>query len=88
MAKVLLQQPQPVTGIIYLDSVNSEGIPQAMRTDSFDAAGFGVNQIWQPGFSGAVANYLPRPVAVDAEDKPCRAISLDEIPQHLQCLTI
>jgi len=57
--KVLLQQPQPVTRVIYFHSMNAEGIPQAMWTDTPCFPSFGIDQGWQTSSLGTVPDYLP-----------------------------
>ncbi len=68
VAQVLLQQPQPVTGVIHLHGMNAEGISQAMWTYASYSPGFGIDQEWQSGSPGAIPDYLPCPMPVETEE--------------------
>jgi len=67
MPKVLLQQPQPVTGVIHLHGMNAEGITQAVRTDPPFSPGFRIGQRWQDSSLGTIPDYLPCPMSVKME---------------------
>ena len=65
--KVLLQQPQPVTGVIHFHGMNAERIPQTVWTDTPCPTGFGVNQRWQTRSPSTISDYLPCPMSVEVE---------------------
>jgi len=46
MAKLLLEHPEPVTGVVELYRVGGEGIPEPVRAHSVHFACFRINQIW------------------------------------------
>jgi hypothetical protein len=48
--------------------MNTEGIPQAVRTGTPYSPGFRINEGWQTGSSGTIPDYLPRPMQVNIEE--------------------
>ena len=67
MPQVLLQQPQPVARVIYLHGMNTEGIPQAVRTDTPYPPGFRISQGLQTSSPGTIPDNLPCPMSVEVE---------------------
>ena len=65
---MLLQQPEPVAGIIHFHGMNAEGIPQAVRTGTPYSPGFRIDQGWQTSSSGTIPDYLPSPMPVNIEE--------------------
>ena len=69
VAQVLLEQSQPITGIIQFHGVHGKGVPQPMRTDVMDSASFRILQFWQASSFSALAHDLPGPVAINAKNQ-------------------
>jgi hypothetical protein len=68
MSQMLLQQSQPIAGIIHLHSVNAEGVSQAVRANASGSPGLRINQCWQAEPSSTVPDDLPSPVPVDIKE--------------------
>ena len=86
---MLLEKPEPVTGIIDLHSMNSEGISQSVRAYSVYLTGLRVNQVCQPGSLSTFPHHLPGPVTIDSEDEHLTfsgywAALPDVIPEHIK----
>jgi len=70
VAQVLLEQSQPITGIIQFHGVHRKGVPQAMRTGVMDSTSFMILQFWQASSFSAFAHDLPGPVTIYAKNRP------------------
>ena len=93
VTKMFLEKPKAISRVIQLYSVYCKCLPEAMRAHSVHLTSLGIYQPWQPGIAGTVTDYLPRPVAVDAEQTSFTTsenglATTDILPEHAQGATI
>jgi len=73
--------------------MHGKGVSQPVRADIMNSSGLRIHQFWQSRFFGAVFYNLPRPMSVDAKDKPFsvsyyRAAPLNVFLEHVESLTV
>jgi hypothetical protein len=67
--------------------MNTESIPQAMRTGTPYSPSFRIDEGWQTGSSGTIPDYLPCPMPVNIEETDLtinRSQSIDVTFGHFQ----
>jgi hypothetical protein len=93
MPQVLLEEPKTIAGIVVFHGIHCECVPELMRGDVVNFAGFRINEFWQASSFSVFFDNLPCSVAVNAEEIQL-AISnngtaaLDVFRKHFQRLGI
>ena len=64
-----LQGSQSCPAIVMNDGINGKTIPQAMRGNKMEFAGFCVNELGKFRSFGTFFDYLPGSVAINAKDE-------------------
>jgi hypothetical protein len=75
MAKMLLQQPYPVAGIVLFHGMmNGKRIPKPMGAYMMQLARIRINKFGQPGPIRTLPDYLPCPMTTDPEEHVSTAL--------------
>lgn len=93
MTKMLLEQSQPVTGIVYLNRMDGKRVSQTVRTDTSCLACLWIRQLSQASVLCTIANHWPCLIAADAEEKPLaisqhRSTPVYVVPDYLSGVAI
>ena len=88
MTELLLEHPDAIGRIIFLDSHDSKSISQLVWAYPVNLACLWVYQQRQPCPISTPPYYLTCPMSIYSEDEPFGLIPLDKVTQHFQCFSI